>query len=134
MNAKMSDLKRVPLTTIEPKKSATTSAKASKTVRLELKLFEPNATKNPEFSYTKLLEIEKVRAKRLVWNGGKEKNYFFVFFNFRTFHSGPKCVFMCVRCAFVCMRRAMVELNGVWLRQSKYLCNWTRAFSTRIRH
>lgn len=59
----MSDQKRILLTSIggDTKKSQMNSLiSASKTIRLDLNLFEPNADSFPEFNYSKLLHVEKV--------------------------------------------------------------------------
>lgn len=44
----------------KPEKNAGTASGKSKTLRLELDLFEPDANNFPEFNYTKLVQIEKV--------------------------------------------------------------------------
>lgn len=58
----MSDPKRILFTTIgDCKKSQTNPlSSASKTIRLDFNLFEPNADSFPEFNYSKLLHVEKV--------------------------------------------------------------------------
>ena len=65
----MSEIKRVPFTTVvsgstdllkKPEKDTTTSNTKSKSLRMELNLFQPTAEKFPEFNYKKLLHIEKV--------------------------------------------------------------------------
>lgn len=67
----MSDIKRVHFETIADKSSSTGgAAAASKTIRLNLKLFEPNAESFPKFNYSTLLHVEKVRN-----NYQKKKNY-----------------------------------------------------------
>lgn len=55
----MSDVKRVHFETIGDKKSANTS-KPTKTIRLDLKLFETNADSFPKFNYSTLIRLEKV--------------------------------------------------------------------------
>lgn len=44
----------------KPEKSAGTGSSKSKTLRLDLDLFEPDEYKFPEFNYKKLVHIEKV--------------------------------------------------------------------------
>ena len=62
----MSDLKHVQLTTISDIKKANggsesgNKSKESKTIRLELSLFDPTADSFPEFNYAKLIHSEKV--------------------------------------------------------------------------
>jgi len=59
----MSDIKRIAITTIsEPKKPTDNNDKqvATKTIRFDLNLFEPNADSFPELNYAKLLYLEKV--------------------------------------------------------------------------
>lgn len=65
----MSEIKRVPFMTVvsgstdllkKPEKDTTTSNTKSKSLRMELNLFQPTTEKFPEFNYKKLLHIEKV--------------------------------------------------------------------------
>jgi hypothetical protein len=61
------EIKRVPFKTVDtellkkPEKETNGSSKRkSKSLRIDLKLFEPTQDSFPEFSYKKLMHIEKV--------------------------------------------------------------------------
>ncbi|XP_055700214.1 yemanuclein isoform X2 [Phlebotomus papatasi] len=58
----MSEAKRAPIATIG---DVDKEKKAGNTVRLELKLFEPNADTFPEFNYQALLHAEKKKRKKI---------------------------------------------------------------------
>lgn len=64
----MSDPKRVTFETISSgsSKSLTSDAptKDEQAVRLELKLFEPNANTFPQFNFKKLCRVEKVKKEK----------------------------------------------------------------------
>lgn len=75
----MSEPKRVTFETISSgssKNSATDARpKLEKTVRLELKLFEPNSQSFPQFNFKKLCRVEKVTKPSLLTERKKrEKN------------------------------------------------------------
>lgn len=79
----MSDVKRVHFETIGDKKSSNTT-KPTKTIRLDLKLFETNADSFPKFNYSTLFRLEKVILQT---NSRTEQIIFFLlnFFLFRFF-------------------------------------------------
>lgn len=61
------ELKRVPLVVVpsgeilkKSDKDASVKSSKSKSLRLELKLFEPTEETFPEFNYNRLMHIEKV--------------------------------------------------------------------------
>lgn len=58
----MSEAKRASIATIG---DVDKEKKAGNTVRLELKLFEPNADTFPEFNYQALLHAEKVNIAHI---------------------------------------------------------------------
>ncbi|CAO1428673.1 unnamed protein product [Diamesa tonsa] len=82
----MSEIKRVPFMTVvsgstdllkKPEKDSTTSNTKSKSLRMELNLFQPTAEKFPEFNYKKLLHIEKKKQKKIskLPNGNASGNH-----------------------------------------------------------
>lgn len=95
-----------------------------KSIRLELKLFEPNADTFPQFNYNKLCRAEKVRA-------------FLPIFRIHKFISQKSIHF---RCDFVWRVRARVSVNRIcvcarvceWVcereRESEYECDCVSSF------
>lgn len=72
----MSEPKRVTFETISSgssKNSTDARPKLEKTVRLELKLFEPNSQSFPQFNFKKLCRVEKVIKPSLLTERKKER-------------------------------------------------------------
>lgn len=71
----MSEPKRVTFENSGSSKNSATDArpKLEKTVRLELKLFEPNANSFPQFNFKKLCRVEEVKKTSLLTEGEKKR-------------------------------------------------------------